>query len=99
MAVWMMFTAPCPTPSGKTAEQMVLERETGISPEMQASARELGCTFHRCWSTADGAMFVAVACWQTRDGARTFFDRWSIASEEGEVAVQLVGDCGLVPLG
>lgn len=72
MAVWMMFTAPCPTPSGKTAEQMVREREVGISSEMQASARDLGCTF---------------------------YERWNIVDEVGEVTTQLVGDCGLVPLG
>lgn len=99
MSVWMMFTAPCPTPAGKTAEQMVREREIGISAEMQASAREHGCRFHRCWSTADGSMFVAIASWESREGARAFFEQWQIQDEEGEVVSQLVGDCGLVPLG
>lgn len=33
------------------------------------------------------------------EGARTFFERWQIGDEPGEVAIVLEGDVGLVPLG
>jgi hypothetical protein len=33
------------------------------------------------------------------DGARAFFEEWQIESEPGEVAIELDGDVGLVPLG
>lgn len=99
MATWMMFTVPCPTPSGETADQLLQKRIDGITPEMQASARELGCTFHRAWVTSDRSAFVAVACWTTSEGGRTFYERWQIQSEEGETATILEGDVGLVPLG
>ena len=99
MATWMMFTVPCPTPSGETADQLLQKRIDGITPEMQASARELGCTFHRAWVTSDRSAFVAVACWTTSKGGRTFYERWQIQSEEGETATILEGDVGLVPLG
>ena len=99
MATWMMFTVPCPTPSGETADQLLQKRIDGITAEMQASARELGCTFHRAWITSDRSAFVAVACWTTPEGGRTFYERWQIQSEEGETATILEGDVGLVPLG
>jgi hypothetical protein len=99
MATWMMFTVPCPTPSGETADQLLQKRIDGITPEMQASATELGCTFHRAWVTSDRSAFVAVACWTTSEGGRTFYERWQIQSEEGETATILEGDVGLVPLG
>ena len=54
--MWVLFTAPCPTPDGRTA-------------------------------------------WRTRDGARAFFEQWQIESEPGEIAIELDGDVGLVPLG
>lgn len=97
MAVWMMFTVPCPTPGGETADDLLQKRYNGITPEMQASAASLGCRFHRAWVASDRSAFVAVACWETREGARAFFDRWQIESEEGEVATVLDGDVGLVP--
>jgi hypothetical protein len=97
--MWVLFTVPCPTPDGRTARDLYERRETWISPEMAASARELGCTFHRAWYAADGSAFYAVACWSSRESARTFFERWSIDAEPGEVAVELCGDVGLVPLG
>ena len=99
MAAWMMFTVPCPTPSGETADELLQKRIDGITPEMQASARELGCTFHRAWVSSDRSAFVAVACWTTSEGGRTFYERWQIQSEEGETATILEGDVGLVPLG
>ena len=99
MATWMMFTVPCPTPSGETADELLQKRIDGITPEMKASARELGCTFHRAWVTGDRSAFVAVACWTTSEGGRTFYERWQIESEEGETATILEGDVGLVPLG
>jgi hypothetical protein len=66
---------------------------------MRASARELGCTFHRAWYAADGSAFYALAHWRTREGARAFFERWQIDDEPDEVAIFLEGDVGLVPLG
>ena len=99
MATWMMFTVPCPTPSGEAADQLLQKRIDGITAEMQASARELGCTFHRAWITSDRSAFVAVACWTTPEGGSTFYERWQIKSEEGETATILEGDVGLVPLG
>lgn len=37
-------------------------------------------------------------CWETRRGAGTFFEEWEIDEEEGEVAIRLEGDVGLVPV-
>jgi hypothetical protein len=72
---------------------------TWISDAMRDSARSHGCRFHRCWHAADGSAFYAVACWETQEGASAFFDEWEIDDEEGEVAIRLEGDFGLVPLG
>ncbi|MGZ4292271.1 MAG: hypothetical protein ACXVQQ_06705 [Gaiellaceae bacterium] len=94
-----MFQVPCPTPDGQTAEQLYEKRVVMITGAMQASARKLGCTFHRAWYAADGSLFVAVAQWESRDAARAFFEQWQIEAEPGEVAVLLEGDIGLVPLG
>jgi hypothetical protein len=33
-----------------------------------------------------------------REGASAFFTEWQIEDEEGEVAIRLEGDVGLVPL-
>jgi len=49
--------------------------------------------------TPDGSAFYAVACWESGEAARTFFERWSIEAEPGEVGIELLGDVGLVPLG
>lgn len=95
--MWILFVVPCPTPDGQTAEDLYRKRLTWISPEMRASARELGCRFHRAWYAADGSAFYAVANWESREGANAFFERWDIADEPGEVAIRLEGDVGLVP--
>jgi hypothetical protein len=95
--MWILFTVPCPTPDGRSAEDLYRKRLTWISPEMQASARGFGCRFHRAWYAADGSAFYALANWETREGAEAFFDRWDIDDEPGEVAVVLEGDVGLVP--
>jgi hypothetical protein len=98
--IWVLFTVPTPTPTrGETARDLFDKRARWITEEMRASATSLGCTFHRCWYAADGSGFYAVACWQTREGANAFFEQWSIDDEEGEQAVRLEGDLGLVPLG
>jgi hypothetical protein len=95
--MWVLFMVPCPTPDGRTAEDLYRKRETWISQEMRASARELGCRFHRAWYAEDGSAFYAVANWDTPEGASEFFRRWEIADEPGEIAVELLGDVGLVP--
>jgi hypothetical protein len=95
--MWVLFTVPCPTPDGRSAEDLYGTRVTRISPEMQADARALGCRFHRAWYTEDGSAFFALANWDTLEGARTFFRRWDITDEPGEVAYTLLGDVGLVP--
>ena len=95
--MWIMWMVPCPTPDGRTAEDLYQTRVERISPEMQASARELGCRFHRAWYAKDGSAFYAVANWDTREGASAFFRRWDIQDEPGEVAIRLEGDIGLVP--
>ena len=64
---------------------------------MRASARELGCRFHRAWYADDDSAFYALACWDTREGASAFFERWQIDAEPGEVTIRLAGDVGLVP--
>jgi hypothetical protein len=97
--VWILFTVPCPTPLGETAQQLHAKRIDMIDDEMRASARALGCTFHRAWYAQDGSAFYAVAHWRTREGAMEFFERWQIDDEAGEVAIRLDGDVGLVPLG
>jgi hypothetical protein len=40
-----------------------------------------------------------VAQWRSREAASGFFERWSIEDEPGEVAIELLGDVGLAPLG
>ena len=97
--MWILFRAPCPTPDGRTARDLYERRLTWIDDEMRASARELGCTFHRAWHAADGSAFYAVAHWRTREGAVEFFERWQIDAEPGEEGIVLEGDVGLVPLG
>jgi hypothetical protein len=97
--MWVLFRAACPTPDGRTARELYEKRLTWIDDAMRASARELGCTFHRAWHAADGSAFYALAHWRTREGAMEFFDRWQIDAEPGEVSVLLEGDVGLVPLG
>ena len=95
--MWILFTAPCPTPDGQTAEDLYRKRLTWITDEMRSSAQELGCRFHRAWYAADGSAFYALANWETSEGANAFFERWDIADEPGEVAITLLGDVGLVP--
>jgi hypothetical protein len=97
--VWVLFAAPCPTPDGRTARDLYEKRVTWIDDAMRASAREHGCTFHRAWAASDGSAFYALAHWQTHEGARAFFEEWQINSEPGEIAIELDGDVGLVPLG
>jgi hypothetical protein len=95
--MWILFVVPSPTPDGRTAEDLYRKRLDWISPEMQASARELGCRSHRAWYAADGSAFYALANWDSREGANDFFERWDIQDEPGEIAVHLQGDVGLVP--
>jgi hypothetical protein len=54
--MWVLFMVPCPTPDGQTAEDLYRKRIDWISPEMQASARELGCRFHRAWHAEDRSL-------------------------------------------
>ena len=96
--MWILFHVPCPTPDGRTAQDLYQVRVDVISPQMQESARAHGCTFHQAWYADDGSAFYALAEWATREGASAFFDEWDIQDEPGEVAVRLVGDIGLVPL-
>jgi hypothetical protein len=95
--MWILFVVPCPTPDGQTAVDLYNKRVERITPEMQASAREHGCRFHRAWHAEDGSAFYAVASWDTREGASAFFELWDIQDEPGEVAIRLVGDVGVVP--
>jgi hypothetical protein len=95
--MWVLFMAPCPTPDGRTAKDLYEKRLTWITDEMRASARELGCQFHRAWYAEDGSAFYALANWKSLDKAQTFFERWNITDEPGEVAITLLGDVGLVP--
>jgi len=95
--MWILFSAPCPTPDGQTAEDLYRKRLTWITPEMRASARELGCRFHRAWYAEDGSAFYALANWETLEGANAFFQRWEITDEPGEVSITLLGDVGPVP--
>jgi len=95
--MWILFTAPCPTPDGQTAEDLYRKRLPWITPEMQASAREHGCRFHRAWYAEDGSAFYALANWDSREGASAFFRLWNIEDEPGEVAITLLGDVGLAP--
>lgn len=97
MDVWMLFTVPCPTPLGETAQDLLDKRITRITPEMQASARSLGCRFHRAFAAEDGSAFWAIACWKSAEAAREFFTLWDIKDEAGEVAIRLVGDIGVAP--
>ena len=96
--MWVLFMVPCPTPSGETARDIYDKRPPWITPAMQESARGYGCRFHRAWYAKDGSAFYALANWDTREGASAFFNEWQIDAEEGEVAIWLEGDVGLVPL-
>jgi hypothetical protein len=95
--MWILFTAPTPTPDRQSAEDLYRKRLTWITDAMRADARELGCRFHRAWYAADGSAFYALANWDTQEGAHEFFERWDIRDEPGEVAITLLGDVGLVP--
>ena len=95
--MWILFTAPCPSPDGRSAEDLYRKRLTWITPEMQTSARAHGCRFHRAWHAADGTAFYALANWDSSEGASAFFREWDITDEPGEIAITLLGDVGLVP--
>jgi hypothetical protein len=92
----MMFQVPCPTPDGRTAKELFDKRVAAITPEMQRSAADHGCRFHRAWYAADGSAFYAVACWESAEGANAFFQEWDIEDEPGEIGIRLLGDVGLV---
>src|SRR3954451_3934361 len=79
--MWVLFSVPCPTPDGQTARDLYEKRLTWITDDMRASARELGCRFHRAWYAQDGSAFYALANWGSLDDAQTFFDRWDIRDE------------------
>jgi hypothetical protein len=96
--MWILFTAPTPTPDGRTARDLYERRINWITDEMRASAVQHGCTFHRAWYAEDGSAFYALACWESRERARAFFEEWQIEAEPGEVGIVLAGDVGLVPL-
>jgi hypothetical protein len=96
--MWILFQTPCPTPDGRTAQDLYERRLTWITPDMQASSIAHGCRFHRAWFAEDGSAFYALAQWDSREGARAFFAQWQIDAEPGETATVLVGDVGLVPL-
>jgi len=96
--MWLLFVVPCPTPDGRTAQDLYDKRVRMITDEMRESSREHGCRFHRAWHTQDGSAFYAVANWDTREGASAFFEQWEIEAEPGEVSVVLEGDVGLVPV-
>ena len=96
--MWVLFHVPCPTPDGRSAKDLYERRIPWITPEMQASARDHGCRFHRAWYAQDGSAFYAIANWESRDGARAFFEEWAIDDEPGEIAIYLEGDVGLVPV-
>jgi hypothetical protein len=95
--MWVLFKVPTPTPDGQTAEDLYRKRLTWITDDMRADARDLGCRFHRAWYADDGSAFYALANWVSREAASTFFTRWDIRDEPGEVAIILEGDVGLVP--
>ncbi len=96
--MWFLFMVPCPTPDGRTARDLYDKRVRWISPEMQASARAHGCSFHQAWYAEDATAFYALAEWESSEGAHEFFVEWDITDEPGEVAVRLAGEVGLVPL-
>lgn len=89
---------PCPTPDGQTARDLYDKRVQRISPDMQASARRHGCSFHQAWYAEDGSAFYALAQWPSVEAAQGFFEEWDIYDEPGEVAIRLAGHVGLVPL-
>lgn len=95
--MWVLFRVPCPTPEGRTAQDLYETRVEGISTDMQASAAMHGCRFHRAWYASDGSEFVAMAKWDSREGAHAFFEEWNINDEPGETMTVLEGDIGLVP--
>lgn len=96
--MWVLFHVPCPTPGGESARDLYEKRIVGITSEMQASASDHGCRFHRAWYATDGSAFYALAMWENAEGARSFFEEWHVQDEEGEVAIVLEGDVGLVPV-
>ncbi len=96
--MWVLFSVPCPTPDGRTAQDLYESRVQRISPQMQASARAHGCGFHQAWYAADGSAFYALAEWTSAEGANAFYTEWDIADEPGEIAIRLDGQVGLVPL-
>ena len=97
--MWVLFTVPCPTPLGESAEDLYQKRVDRITDAMRESAVSYGCLFHRAWYAADGSAFWAVAEWESAEGANRFFNEWDIQDEAGEVMIRLEGDIGLVPLG
>jgi hypothetical protein len=93
----VLFRVPCPTPDGRTAQDLYQKRVRWITDAMRADARAHGCRFHRAWYASDGHAFYALAIWETRERAREFYRSWSITNEPGEESIYLEGDIGLAP--
>jgi hypothetical protein len=93
----VLFRVPCPTPDGRTAQDLYEKRVRWITDDMRADARAHGCRFHRAWYASDGHAFYALAIWETRERAREFYRSWSITDEPGEESIYLEGDIGLAP--
>lgn len=91
----MLFRVPCPTPDGRSAEDLYQKRVNGINEDMRRDARVHGCRFHRAWYSGDGHAFYALAIWESRERARDFYRKWQIADEPGEETIYLEGDIGL----
>lgn len=94
----ILYRVPCPTPDGRSAQDLYEKRVRGFTAEMRASARAYGCRFHRAWYAADGHALYAIAIWETREGAREFSElhmRRFVRDEPWETVI-LEGDVGLV---
>jgi len=94
----ILYRVPCPTPDGRSAQDLYEKRVHGFTDEMRAAARALGCRFHRAWYARDGHALYAIAIWETPELAREFsqLHMKGFVSDELWETIVLEGDTGLV---
>ncbi len=94
----ILYRVPCPTPDGRSAEDLYQKRVRGFTDAMRTEARAHGCRFHRAWYARDGHALYAIAIWDTPEHAREFSELHMkrFVSDEPWETVRLEGDVGLV---
>jgi hypothetical protein len=93
--MWILFSVPCPTPDGRTAQNLYQARVDRIGPEMQASARGTVAASTGRGTPATARCSTRWRSWRPRTGTGVYWS-WDIQDEPGEMSLRLEGDGRLV---